>query len=350
MTTGDVWPAVEQLATIWAASDLVQYFLGSHPAHSGGDNHVSETLSDMHAGTWLLTEAPLLTTMWEPLAAQMPSVQLTDETRKYLRTIVPLGQVLECTVAWVRSRLPMYPKILAPQFASRGFRRTEEAGLRLSWRQQCLAAGLQSEPAPPAVAAILKVGEADIEQASQRVLNALASSDEWLHYASLTEALTESDVNVLAAARNRVNVLLSPAKVNDYEPSKLARRHDYRRKQVRIVVNDLEGLPRDLAEAFETVDDLIDHALVNVHGQLIISGTPATIDPQDLELDGRELKFRYSGGDAPTAGDIVRLSDPLVPEVILLQSTGFQFGQPDFNGFTYRGQRLPASQEAFLGL
>lgn len=257
--------------------------------------------------------------------------------------------MLESTVAWVRSRLPMYPRILVPQFASRGFRRTEEADLRLSWRHQCLAAGLQSEPAPPAVAAILKVSEADIAQASSHVLDALTSSEEWQNYARLTEALTESDIGVLANARNRVNVLLNPLRVNEYEPSKLVRRHQFRREQVRVVVNDLEGLPRELADAFEAVDDLIDHALVNVHGQLIISGPPDTIDPQDLELDGRELSFRYSGSDAPTAGDLVRLSDPLVTGVVLLMATGFQFGQPDFNGLTYRGELLPDSQDAFVG-
>lgn len=84
MATRDVWPAVEQLANVWAASDLIGFFLERHPARCSNGDHVSETLSDMQAGTGLLTEAPLLTTMWEPLAAQMPSVRLTDEVRTYL--------------------------------------------------------------------------------------------------------------------------------------------------------------------------------------------------------------------------------------------------------------------------
>ncbi len=67
-----------------------------------------------------------------------------------------------------------------------------------------------------------------------------------------------------------------------------------------------------------------------------------------LEIDGVEVTFRYSGDSAPGVGGIVRLADPLVPEVVLLHSIGFQFGQPDFNGLKYGGQRLPASQQAFV--
>jgi hypothetical protein len=87
---------------------------------------------------------------------------------------------------------------------------------------------------------------------------------------------------------------------------------------------------------------------VNVHGQLVVSGPPATIDPEELEIDGGEVKFRYGGDNAPGVGGIVRLADPLVPDVVLLHSIGFQFGQPDFNGLKYGGQRLPASEEAFV--
>jgi hypothetical protein len=348
MATKDIWPAVEQLADVWSESELVQQFLAQHPERTDDNGAVTEALRNMQAGTWLLTEAPLLTTMWEPLAAQLPLVQLTNEVRSYLRSVVPLGQVLESTVCWLRSRLPMYPHIPAPQFASRGFRRTEEVGKRLSWRHQCLAAGLETEPVPPAVARVLDLDEAAVTSASQEVLSALMSSEEWQRYASLTEALTAADLDALAAARKRVNVLLNPKKVEEYEDSRLERRHTYRREQVQSVVDDLEGTPRDLANAFEAIDDLIDHALVNVHGQLVVSGPPATIDPEDLEIDGGEVKFRYSGDNAPGVGGIVRLADPLVPDVVLLHSIGFQFGQSDFNGLKYGGQRLPASEEAFV--
>ena len=52
------------------------------------------------------------------------------------------------------------------------------------------------------------------------------------------------------------------------------------------VVDESQGTPRNLANAFEAIDDLIDDALVNVGGQLVVSGPPATIDAEGLEIDG----------------------------------------------------------------
>jgi hypothetical protein len=63
--------------------------------------------------------------------------------------------------------------------------------------------------------------------ASQEVLSALVSSEEWERYASLTEALTAADLGVLSDARKRVNVLLNPKRVEEYEDSRLERRHTY---------------------------------------------------------------------------------------------------------------------------
>jgi malonyl CoA-acyl carrier protein transacylase len=123
--------------------------------------------------------------------------------------------------------------------------------------------------------------------ASQEVLSALVSSEEWERYASLTEALTAANLGVLSDARKRVNVLLNPKRVvEEYEDSRLERRHTYRREQVQSVVDELQGTLTNLANAFEAIDDLIDDALVNVHGQLVVSGPPATIDSEGLEIDG----------------------------------------------------------------
>jgi hypothetical protein len=55
---------------------------------------------------------------------------------------------------------------------------------------------------------------------------------------------------------------------------------------VQSVVDELQGTLTNLANAFEAIDDLIDDALVNVHGQLVVSGPPATIDSEGLEIDG----------------------------------------------------------------
>ena len=348
MATEDIWPAVERLAAVWSGSELVQEFLARHPARTDATDSVTESLRNLQAGTWVLTQMPLVTAMWEPLAAQQPLVQLTDELRSYLRTVAPLGLAVESMVCWARSRLPLYPKIPVPQFSSRGFRRTEEFGTRLSWRQQCLASGLEIDAAPPGVANILKIGEAALQSSSQDVLEVLMSSTEWQTYSDLASTMTAADVEVLDAARRRVGVLLNPTKVNEYEDARMERRHAYRKQQVQLVVDELEGRPRELADAFDVIDDLIDHALVNVHGQLVVSGKPPIIDPADLEVEGAQVSFRFHGDNAPGVGESTRLNDVLVPGLVLIDGISFQFGQSEGGWIAYTGQRLPGSQDAFL--
>lgn len=348
MATEEVWPAVEQLAEVWGASKLVQTFLEQHPEHTDDTGSVAEGLRNIQAGTTLLTKMPLVTTMWEPWADQLPIVQLTPDLRAYLRVVAPLGHAVESTVGWVRSRLPLYPRIPVPQFASRGFRRSEEAGDRLSWRQQVLSAGLDRDPAPPGVSSILAIDDATIRESSEAVFQALASSTEWQRYSDIVAALSDDDLEILNAARNHVGVLLNPKRVDEYEPSRMERRHSFRRDQVAAVVSELRGRPKELADAFDDIDDLIDRALVNVHGHLVVSGCPRTVVPVNLEVDGSEVRFRYQGDHAPGVGGMVRLDDPLVPELVITDGMGFGFNQGEGSWLSYTGQRLAGSQGAFL--
>jgi hypothetical protein len=114
------------------------------------------------------------------------------------------------------------------------------------------------------------------------------------------------------------------------------------------VVSEMQGRPRELADAFDVVDDLIDHALVNVHGQLVVSGRPHSVVPANLEVDGRDVSFRYHGDSAPGVGGILRLDDPLVPEIVLTDGMAFGSNQSEGSWLSSTGQRLPGSQSAFL--
>ena len=212
---------------------------------------------------------------------------------------------------------------------------------------QLLAAGLEGYSAPPGVANILQVDEVTVDSAARSLMDALVGSAEWTGYAQLTEALTDEDHRALKAAREHINVLLNPRNVNEYENSRMDRRHAYRAEKVNEVVKELVGRPREFADAFGAVDDLIDHAVLNVHGQLVLSGPPTTIAPEELETDGNFVAFKYRGDDPPAPGDIVRLSDPLVTEVILISGSNLSFNQDEGSWFDCTGEKLPGSRDAF---
>ena len=106
------------------------------------------------------------------------------------RSVAPIGNALELTVGWIRSRLPRYPLIPAPQLASKGYRRCEEYGLRLRWRKQVLQAGLQYQESPPGLAQALRLPTPQTAiSATLALATALRDTDEWREYTRLSESL-----------------------------------------------------------------------------------------------------------------------------------------------------------------
>ncbi|WP_249645563.1 hypothetical protein [Nocardia sputi] len=347
MSTEDVWPAVQALAATWSDSPLVHTFLARHPAHNDSDDAVTEALRNVQGGATVLTETPLWTSTWEQVAQQMPLVHLTGEVRDYLRTIAPLGHAVESMVGWVRSRLPLYPAIPVPQFSPRGYRRSPECWRRLPWSQPILQANLQAEPAPPSVAVMLGLDSHEVLSSAQNVVAAFTNSAEWQRYADLAAALTEQDRHVLDDARHRVGVLLNPRLVGEYEPARNERRNQYRQQRVAEVVAELNGRPKELADAFDAIDDLIDRALVNIHGQLVVRGDVPLIQPINLELDGLQASFEFDGDEAFNVGESVRLDDPLVMGAYLIEDMGFNYGPFEGSRMSYTAQHLPATGNAF---
>ncbi|WP_131804607.1 hypothetical protein [Mycobacteroides abscessus] len=338
---------MQALAATWSGSPLVQTFLARHPERNDSDDVVTEALRNLQAGVTVLTETPLLTSTWEQVAQQVPSVRLTGEVREYLRTIAALGHAVELTVGWVRSRLPLYPAIPVPQFSPRGYRRSPEYSRRLPWSQQILQANLQAEPVPPSVAVILGLDGYEVLSSAQDVVAAFIDSAEWQRYAGLAAALTEHDRQVLDYARHRVGALLNPRLVNEYEPARNERRNQYRRQRVAEVIAELDGRPKELTDAFDAIDDLIDHALVNIHGQLVVRGDVPSIEPINLELDGPRASFEFDGDEALGVGESVRLDDPLLKGAYLINGMRFNFGQFEASKIRYTAQRLPATENAF---
>jgi hypothetical protein len=346
MATENIWPAVQALAATWSGSRLVQTFLARHPAHNESDDVVTEALRNMQGGVNVLTETPLWTSTWEQVAQQVPTVQLTGEVRDYLRKIAPLGHAVESVVGWVRSRLPLYPAIPVPQLSPRGYRRSPEFSLRLPWSQPILQAGLQAELAPPSVADMLGLSDHEILNSAQNVVAAFTGSAEWRRYADLAAALTDQDRHVLDDARRHVGVLLNPRLVNEYEHARNERRNQYRQQRVAEVIADLEGRPKELADAFDAIDDLIDRALVNVHGQLVVRSDVPVIEPIDLDLDGPRASFEYDGDEPFGVGESVRLNDSLATGAYRIDSMKFNFGQFEGQKISYTAQRLPGTENA----
>lgn len=350
MPTIEVWNSVEKLASEWATSPIIEQLATNLPANNPANSGVPEALRNLDAGTGIVTAQPLLTVMWEPLSEGFPLVGLDAQVRQFLRSVAPVGHALELLVGWMRSRLPRYPMIPAPQLAAKAYRRCEEYGQRLSWRRQLLQAGLQFQSTPtPGMAAILRLPTSGaINQATVSLAAALADTVVWNDFARLSSELTDEDRGTLRQACQRINEVLSPSNVDAFEPDRMARRERFRIDQVHAVVQALEGRSREFADAFERVDDLIDLVVINVLGQIVAYGTPTVLDAiDDLEIDPVEVRFVNSSHAFTMPGCLARLSDPLVPEVIIVDSWTMTDDTATGVIMSHRGRRLPGSQAAF---
>src|SRR6478672_4100505 len=82
----------------------------------------------------------------------------------------------------------------------------------------------------------------------------------------LSAELNDDDRLSLRQAIQRINELLAPAKVTEFEPERMGRRERFRIDQVDTVIQTLGGRPREFADSFQRVDDLIDLVAIEVLG------------------------------------------------------------------------------------
>lgn len=321
MTTVAVWTSLKQLADVWSRSARIQTLTGQLPLLNNAKTGVPEALRNLDAGMDNVSRNPLETAMWEPLAEMLPMVSLDPEVRSFLRSVAPIGQSLESTLGWIRARLPLYPLIPAPQMAANGYRRCEEySRRRLCWRKSVLQAGLQFMGSPPMVADRLGLPEQDVAFATSSLVTALQATPEWAAYSELCGSLTEHDRATLAAARREVNERLTAEKVDEFEPDRMARRERFRIDQVEGVVQTLSGKPREFADAFEKVDEVIDLVANDVFGQLVTIGPAIEVAAiADLEWEGTTVKFRNVSDTAVAPGNLVTIPDPLVTDVLHIE-------------------------------
>lgn len=346
MTTADVWAATHDLAEQWRQSALIQRFAEQLPANNPSNNGIPEMLRNLDAGTQLVSGQPLIPNGWEAFAQQIPWVTLDVNGLEFLASAQPIGFAAELQTAWLRSRLPRYPMIPAPHLAPDTHRTTFEIGRDLAWRREALQGGLQFEATPRGIDQLLGIEQRSYNQAIHALADALQGTDEWTSFASRSTELTGGSRRELVEARRRLRVLLSEAAVDDHEPTRMARREDYRRHQVATVISDLSDPAREYAAAFERVDELIDWVSLRVLGQAVAYGRPTRLTEVDeVEREGITIRFHSNTTFPRTA--LVQIDHPLVPDLAFVTGMSFHFDERGTNISKYEAKILAGSAGLF---
>lgn len=335
VSNAKLWHALRDQAFAWRETDVVQRFARELPRNAGSrSSGLPGLLQHAHAAAAALMSRPMrYASALDMVADVVPEVDrdvLRDGHGQWLDAAGRVETAHRLTVAWLRSRLPGYPRLPAPQLAPGTPLTTDEFTHRLVWTPDERANGLQFQDAPPDVAAVLQAmrRDADIAQAARNVAAALVTTSEWEGLELARAALDEPGRHDLREVRRRLRDLLSPAAVDHYEPTLAFRRAEYREGVTAQEVDGLAGSAAEYASAFGAANALIESAASDVFGELTCYGID-TFEPADVETSpGRPPTVAFTVADPrewPEPGVLAWLDDPLVADAVHITSVQVQF-------------------------
>lgn len=337
MPTPDLWRTLRDLADAWRQTPALDRFARDLPENAPQRTPgVAGMLQRISAGAPALTSNPLLLATRLPMAASVvPDIdeqQLRAKHRCWLEIARRVEAAHRRTIAWLRARLPMYPNLPAPQLTPGAPLTTPEFTDRLVWPLGERAEQLHLRDVPTEIAKLLQadaVTARALSGATRAVAAAFTDSPEWTAFGAATNVLESATRAELRAARTRARERLTAAAVDAYEPHFALPRAAYRVHVIREEIDGLTGDARAYANAFEACDGLIETAASLVFGQIACYSV-RTMIATDLEVvPGTPATVRYSTPaanlDLPRPGVVAWLSDPLVPDAVLINGVTMSF-------------------------
>jgi hypothetical protein len=286
-----------------------------------------------------------------------------DEIEARLAVGRPVEDAHLQTLAWLRSRLPGYPMIPAPQLAPGTPWTSPQYTNRVPWRSGDLAAGMQYAARPPHVAQMLGVeGQvaAALDDAAAAVAAAVDQHPVVRRFGEAMDALDATDRALLRTARVDLRASLAAKLIDAHEPSAPLPRNEFRERVTAARVASLDGRARELADAFAGVDEFLERATSDVFGQLVLFGRPAearlapelivranasngSSDPgwASVMVSGTRQPDRAS--DFPAPGMLLRLEDPLVQDVVRVVGISFSMGEVGGGSIELNAEVLPGT-------
>lgn len=348
-----LWQAVAEHASAWAHLPVLRRFATQLPRNAGQrSSGLPGLLQHVSAGGGMVASHPLRlgtnVPQMLPLAhGGAPSVP-PDVLKAWLEDASRVEGAHRVTVAWLRSRLPGYPRLPAPHLALGTPLTTNEFTWRLPWTREELVAGFQFQNPPAKPLQALGATEQDAaraNEAARRLAGALADTEQWQRLQAADAALSPGDRADLAAARKVVADASKPSVVDAHEPDLAIPRDAYRQQVVDDAVDALIGPAREYADAFDAADRLIELACSDVFGQLAVHDTVALNGVTDLAANGAgrgTVAFTVEETVPLDIGTVVWLDDPLFADAVHLTGLSYSFDQAI-------GMRVRATGRALFG-
>ncbi|WP_226350300.1 hypothetical protein [Pseudonocardia sp. ICBG601] len=363
MTKAELWKAVADVAAVLSSSPIIRRhcsFLSDSSRVAPDSDTAESQVGNIFPYLGGIQARPLrigrLITVAQPLIANVDWANAdVVEFRSTAETVEKAHQWL---IEWLRARLAGYPIIPAVQLTPGSRLATDEYSPEIPWVREMRQQQLHLHNSPIMMPELLwpnvEQSRREVEAANEtvRVLaQKLSQCAESVAYGHRLSTLQEADKQVLRSVRSNLRSDLDHDTVTREAGSAVYPRNDYRTSRERYWKSTLKGRAHDYTVSFDKFDDLVT-TISSVLGQFLFY-TPAGEIPTGGEISSLEfhpgdhhleVSWIDTSGDILHSGELRRLADPLVAEVILV--TDVTWSQSQLSGFTgtYRGRILPDSE------
>lgn len=341
---------------------MVQEFNAALPQNSNPrGNSLTDAIQMAYAGGGGVLANPLRARSLLPFASSMQPEGLLEAVLREHHSWWEAAWRIEVaafdTLNWIRSQLPGFPMLPAPQLAADSPLTTNEYTRREAWPSGLQSLGLGGKDMPGNVSNVLLANRQQkdsIQRATRLVLQSLESSPQWSRLTEVRARLSKDDIRELLAAKRRLRERLKPHAIDEYEDSRAMLRDWYRIHATETEVASLSGAASDFAVAFEEAGLLAEDAVGTIFGQLVCVGIHE-VDVENVEVwpgPPGTARFRLSmdGFRFPQIGDLVWVRDPVLPDVVSITGVSFNFSQLDGELVQVRGSILSGSGDGFARL
>jgi hypothetical protein len=343
MSTPELWSGVGELVACWAGSPHVRG-LREELWKDLDSNEALRPLQIM-----ALREPQNIRSMPLAVFKAFPhmNVSLTPRDRQFMTHCAAVEKAIVYLVWAVRSRLPGFPMIAAPQLAEHS--RLTMDNFTPPWTRDAMRSGLQYKDLSPNINA--SVGVDSTDQLSQLIagFNTLPA---WRTFAAAHHSLTPSLRSELLGARRRITerAIGESSEIDSDDPWTKIKRA---RTSADEIIAELPLDAMSYAVAFDHVNDEIDLAIAKVIASSLAFGPADTISGVVglSMLPGQPLKvtFQLKGTEMAHTGRLYWTNDSLITDALLVEGVHFTDDQIHGSRLGYDATVLVGSNTAWRG-
>lgn len=316
MGTYELWTAVSTLTDRWVESEPVEVIRDE----LSKDLDSSEALAGLRR--LALQEPQDVRRMPLAVYKAFPHMgfDLTSRDRRFMSNSAALDKAIHALTWAVRSLLPGYPTMPAPQLARDSYHTMNN--FFPPWSREIMRAGVQYQNIAQDIDRLLGISGAATVSSLQ---GAFQTTQSWTAFNTRHEALTPALRAELLAARRTITEQMSIENSNEemnpgdpYTPLNRAR------LTTETVIASLSAEAQDYAKAFDNVSGEIDRVVAAIIPQLVAFGPPEALSTaHDLEITATQppvVAFKLNGNEFAQQGQIYWTNDTVIRDALYVEA------------------------------